>query len=243
MGSRWSVLVPLVGVLGARWGATGAAFAVLDLERRLLPRVARAVPAHPARAAVPSTSPRRACAARAGAAVKVLIVSGIWPPDVGGPASHAPEVARFLHERGHEVEVVTTADAPPAARPYPVRWVRGAAVRACVHVRRRRARPATRARGRRRLHDRHVRAQRRRRAALARRPTSSSSLRIRRSSERGDAGSWTGTSTSSRAAAAARRSRCSALPVTSSCGTPRTCSRRARISASSPSAGASRPTA
>jgi len=55
--------------------------------------------------------------------VRVLVVSGIWPPDVGGPASHAPEVAEFLRERGHEVEVVTTADAPPATRPYPVRAV------------------------------------------------------------------------------------------------------------------------
>jgi glycosyltransferase involved in cell wall biosynthesis len=52
-----------------------------------------------------------------------LIVSGIWPPDVGGPASHAPDVAQFLRDRGHEVEVVTTADAPPSARPYPVRAV------------------------------------------------------------------------------------------------------------------------
>jgi glycosyltransferase involved in cell wall biosynthesis len=55
--------------------------------------------------------------------MRVLIVSGIWPPDVGGPASHAPEVADFLHERGHSVEVVTTADAPPAPRAYPVRAV------------------------------------------------------------------------------------------------------------------------
>jgi glycosyltransferase involved in cell wall biosynthesis len=55
--------------------------------------------------------------------VRVLIVSGIWPPDVGGPASHAPDVAQFLRDRGHEVEVVTTADAPPAARAYPVRAV------------------------------------------------------------------------------------------------------------------------
>jgi glycosyltransferase involved in cell wall biosynthesis len=52
--------------------------------------------------------------------VRVLIISGIWPPDVGGPASHAPDVADFLHGRGHEVEVVTTADAPPAQRDYPV---------------------------------------------------------------------------------------------------------------------------
>jgi len=55
--------------------------------------------------------------------VKVLVVSGIWPPDPGGPASHASALADFLHERGHAVEVVTTADAQPAPRPYPVRWV------------------------------------------------------------------------------------------------------------------------
>jgi glycosyltransferase involved in cell wall biosynthesis len=55
--------------------------------------------------------------------VKVLIVSGIWPPDVGGPASHAPDVAGFLTRRGHDVEVVTTAAAAPAPEAYPVRWV------------------------------------------------------------------------------------------------------------------------
>jgi glycosyltransferase involved in cell wall biosynthesis len=55
--------------------------------------------------------------------VRVLVVSGIWPPDVGGPASHAPDVARFLHERGHEVEVVTTASSAPAEEEFPVRWV------------------------------------------------------------------------------------------------------------------------
>ena len=55
--------------------------------------------------------------------MKVLVVSGIWPPDVGGPASHAPEVASYLQARGHRVEVVTTAAARPAPRPYPVRWV------------------------------------------------------------------------------------------------------------------------
>ena len=55
--------------------------------------------------------------------MKVLVVSGIWPPDVGGPASHAPEVARFLGDRGHEVEVVITAAAQPAPEPFPVHWV------------------------------------------------------------------------------------------------------------------------
>jgi glycosyltransferase involved in cell wall biosynthesis len=52
--------------------------------------------------------------------VNVLVVSGIWPPDVGGPASHAPEVADFLRGRGHGVEVVTTASSPPDRREYPV---------------------------------------------------------------------------------------------------------------------------
>ena len=51
-------------------------------------------------------------------------MSGIWPPDVGGPASHAPALAAALQERGHAVEVVTTADAVPDPRPYRVRWVR-----------------------------------------------------------------------------------------------------------------------
>jgi glycosyltransferase involved in cell wall biosynthesis len=50
-------------------------------------------------------------------------VSGIWPPDVGGPSSHAPALAAALLEAGHEVEVVTTADVAPESRPYPVRWV------------------------------------------------------------------------------------------------------------------------
>jgi glycosyltransferase involved in cell wall biosynthesis len=67
--------------------------------------------------------------------VKVLIVSGIWPPDVGGPASHAPDVAAFLQARGHDVEVVTTAEAPPAPRPYPVRAVRRSHPRGVRHYR------------------------------------------------------------------------------------------------------------
>lgn len=55
--------------------------------------------------------------------MKVVVVSGIWPPDVGGPASHAPELAAFLRSRGHEVEVVTTADRKPARQDYAVYWV------------------------------------------------------------------------------------------------------------------------
>jgi glycosyltransferase involved in cell wall biosynthesis len=55
--------------------------------------------------------------------VNVLVVSGIWPPDVGGPASHAPEVAEFLLTHGHEPHVLITADRAPAPEAYPVDWV------------------------------------------------------------------------------------------------------------------------
>jgi glycosyltransferase involved in cell wall biosynthesis len=67
--------------------------------------------------------------------VRVLIVSGIWPPDVGGPASHAPEVASFLRARGHDVEVVITADRAPAAEAYPVHWVSRSLPKGVVHAR------------------------------------------------------------------------------------------------------------
>ena len=55
--------------------------------------------------------------------MNVVIVSGIWPPDPGGPASHAPTLAGFLSGRGHAVEVVTTAATAPEARAFPVHWV------------------------------------------------------------------------------------------------------------------------
>jgi glycosyltransferase involved in cell wall biosynthesis len=67
--------------------------------------------------------------------VKVLVVSGIWPPDVGGPASHAPDVAAFLRSRGHVVEVVITASAAPAPEAYPVHWIRRSLPKGAIHVR------------------------------------------------------------------------------------------------------------
>jgi len=67
--------------------------------------------------------------------VNVLVVSGIWPPDVGGPASHAPEVADYLVGRGHGVEVVTTAAAPPAPTGYRVHWVSRAIPKGLIHAR------------------------------------------------------------------------------------------------------------
>jgi glycosyltransferase involved in cell wall biosynthesis len=67
--------------------------------------------------------------------MRVLLVSGIWPPDVGGPASHAPEVASFLAGHGHEVEVVTTASAEPSPKPYPVRAVSRRTPKGAIHLR------------------------------------------------------------------------------------------------------------
>lgn len=42
--------------------------------------------------------------------MKILLVSGIYPPDVGGPASFIPRLAQYLCDRGIEVEVLTLAD-------------------------------------------------------------------------------------------------------------------------------------
>ena len=66
--------------------------------------------------------------------MKILIVSGIWPPDVGGPASHAPEVASFLAERGHEVRALVAADRAPAPQPFPVDWVSRRLPKGVVHA-------------------------------------------------------------------------------------------------------------
>ena len=46
--------------------------------------------------------------------MNILVATGMWPPDVGGPASHAPEVCEYLLSRGHRVAAVTMADRAPA---------------------------------------------------------------------------------------------------------------------------------
>ncbi len=65
--------------------------------------------------------------------MEILLVSGIWPPEVGGPASHAPEFGRFLVDRGHRVRAVTTIGSERPEDPgFPVlatrkdrpRWIR-----------------------------------------------------------------------------------------------------------------------
>jgi glycosyltransferase involved in cell wall biosynthesis len=67
--------------------------------------------------------------------MRVLVVSGIWPPDVGGPASHAPDVAAWLHARGHAVEVVTTAGAEPPPQAYPIHWASRRLPKGILHLR------------------------------------------------------------------------------------------------------------
>jgi glycosyltransferase involved in cell wall biosynthesis len=52
--------------------------------------------------------------------MRVVFLTGIWPPDVGGPATHGPDFAAFLRDRGHEVHVVTMGDNEPTERPVPV---------------------------------------------------------------------------------------------------------------------------
>jgi glycosyltransferase involved in cell wall biosynthesis len=54
---------------------------------------------------------------------------------VGGPASHAPDVAAFLVGRGHEVEVVTTADVRPEPRDYTVSFVSRGLPKGVLHLR------------------------------------------------------------------------------------------------------------
>jgi len=45
--------------------------------------------------------------------MRIVFLTGIWPPDVGGPATHGPEFSRFLVERGHRVVVLTMGEARP----------------------------------------------------------------------------------------------------------------------------------
>src|SRR5439155_3260110 len=52
--------------------------------------------------------------------MRVVFLTGIWPPDVGGPATHGPDFAVFLRDRGHDVHVVTMGDREPTERPVPV---------------------------------------------------------------------------------------------------------------------------
>ena len=51
--------------------------------------------------------------------MRICLPTGIFPPDIGGPASYVPRIAKALVERGHAVEVITLSDAPHDDTPYP----------------------------------------------------------------------------------------------------------------------------
>jgi glycosyltransferase involved in cell wall biosynthesis len=63
------------------------------------------------------------CAARRFDGMRIAFLTGIWPPDVGGPATHGPDFSRFLVARGHAVHVVTMGDGEPTERPCEVEIV------------------------------------------------------------------------------------------------------------------------
>ncbi len=42
--------------------------------------------------------------------MNVLIITGIFPPDIGGPASYVPDIAAALAQRGHKITVITLSD-------------------------------------------------------------------------------------------------------------------------------------
>ena len=56
--------------------------------------------------------------------MKILICAGIFPPDVGGPASYGLNLAMALVARGHEVKVVTYSDKKKVEDYYPFPVVR-----------------------------------------------------------------------------------------------------------------------
>ncbi|MBP9750382.1 MAG: glycosyltransferase, partial [Candidatus Peribacteraceae bacterium] len=55
--------------------------------------------------------------------MKIVLATGIFPPDIGGPATYAANLARELAHIGHRVTVVTYGAARPATGDYGVRAV------------------------------------------------------------------------------------------------------------------------
>src|SRR3989338_6868609 len=42
--------------------------------------------------------------------MNIIIATGIFPPDIGGPATYVPLLAQELSKKGHTIMVVTYAD-------------------------------------------------------------------------------------------------------------------------------------
>lgn len=55
-----------------------------------------------------------------GVPMNVLVVTGIFPPDIGGPATYVPAIGEELAKRGHRISVLTLSDDRPSDdRNYP----------------------------------------------------------------------------------------------------------------------------
>jgi glycosyltransferase involved in cell wall biosynthesis len=52
--------------------------------------------------------------------MKLLIATGIYPPEIGGPAGYVKGVATELAKQGHEVAVVTYGDSPELNSKYQI---------------------------------------------------------------------------------------------------------------------------
>ena len=55
--------------------------------------------------------------------LKLLIVSGVFHPEIGGPSRYLYNLAKYLHEQGHQVTVVAFS-AEPSSYHYPYKVVR-----------------------------------------------------------------------------------------------------------------------
>jgi glycosyltransferase involved in cell wall biosynthesis len=55
--------------------------------------------------------------------MRIVFATGIYPPDIGGPATYVRRLAGELHRRGEDVEVVTYGEAAKTDSPYFVRRV------------------------------------------------------------------------------------------------------------------------
>jgi glycosyltransferase involved in cell wall biosynthesis len=85
-----------------------------------------------------------AAAASEARPLRVVLLSGIYPPDIGGPATHVVDLARELSERGHRTTVISLCDGPrtlrlPGLIRFPRRWpwpLRSAAVAGWLALRR-----------------------------------------------------------------------------------------------------------
>src|SRR3990172_1859795 len=44
--------------------------------------------------------------------MKILVITGIFPPDIGGPASYVPKISEEIVKHGHIVTTITLSDVP-----------------------------------------------------------------------------------------------------------------------------------